>query len=151
MLFGSKTRLPVLAMPLLFLSAGGHAAGNTAVVHVDLMDPSTGSSIKSMAIKTDKRSVKAGRVTFEVSNDSKDLVHEMIVVSAADPKLQLPYDPKDSRVIESEIKDLGEASDLKPGERKTLSLTLKPGEYILICNQPSHYRAGMKTSLTVTP
>ena len=106
-------------MPLLFLSAAvGHSAGNTAVVYVDLMDPSTSPLIKSMTITTDARSVKAGRVTFEVSNDSKDLVHEMIVVSVADPKLLLPYDRKDNIVIESKIKAVGEVSDLKPGRER---------------------------------
>jgi uncharacterized cupredoxin-like copper-binding protein len=89
-------------------------------------------------------------VIFAVSNDSKDLVHEMIVVSVAQPAQPLPYDRKDDRVVESEIKDLGEASDLKPGEKKTLRLSLKPGNYILMCNQPDHYKAGMKTNLVVT-
>ena len=74
----------------------------------------------------------------------------MIVVSVADPNTPLPYDRKDDRVIESKIKDLGEASDLPPGTKKTLSLTLKPGNYILICNQPGHYKTGMKASLIVT-
>ena len=121
------------------------------IVHVDLMDPSTGPSIKSMTVKTDQQSVKAGPVKFLVSNDSKTLVHEMIVVSVADPKAALPYDKKDDRVVESKIKDLGEASDLQPGEKKTLTLTLKPGDYILMCNQPDHYKTGMSVNLAVTP
>ena len=121
-----------------------------AVVHVDLMDPSTGPSVKSMMIKTDQRSVKAGPVKFLVSNNSKTLVHEMIVVSVANPNAVLPYNKKDNRVIESKIKDLGEASDLPPGTKKTLTLTLKPGDYILICNQPDHYKSGMRVNLTVT-
>ena len=51
---------------------------------------------------------------------------------------------------ESKIADLAEASDLQPGEKKRLRLTLKPGNYELICNQPDHYKAGMKASLVVT-
>lgn len=132
---------------------GSTVAGQTvppAVVRVDLMDPSSGPSVKSMMIKTDQQSVKAGPVKFLVSNDSKSLVHEMIVVSVADPNTPLPYDRKDHRVIESKIKDLGEASDLPPGTKKTLTLTLKPGKYILMCNQPDHYKSGMKANLTVT-
>ena len=151
MLLGMRKSLPVLALSLLLSSAAGHATEQSrAVVRVDLMDPSNGPSVKSMTIKTDAQSVKAGPVTFEVSNDSKSLVHEMIVVSVAEPGVRLPYDRKDDRVIESKIKDLGEASDLKPGEKKTLSLTLKPGNYLLICNQPEHFKSGMKASLMVT-
>lgn len=149
---GIRKTLPILAFALLGPSVvvGQAAAASPAVVHVDLMDPSSGPSIKSMMIQTDQQRVKAGPVTFMVSNDSKTLVHEMIVVSVADPKTPLPYDGKNDRVIESKIKDLGEASDLPPGTKKTLTLTLKPGHYLLICNQPGHYKAGMRTNLTVT-
>ncbi len=140
-------------MALTLLASSGLAAATAAspsVVHVDLMDPSTSPSIKSMMIKTNVPSVKAGPVVFDVSNDSKTLVHEMIVVAVANPHAPLPYDKKDDRVNESKIADLGEASDLQPGEKKTLRLTLKPGEYELICNQPGHYELGMKSSLVVT-
>ncbi len=151
MRFG-RTRTPPALVLALFGSivAGRASAASPAVVHVDLMDPSSGPSVKSMMIKTDQTSVKAGSVKFLVSNNSKTLVHEMIVVSVTDPNTPLPYDRKDDRVNESKIKDLGEASDLPPGTKKTLSLTLKPGDYMLMCNQPGHYRGGMKASLTVT-
>ena len=114
-----------LAAILIGLSAAAHAATQAAtVVHVDLMDPSTGPEIKSMVIKADAQSVKAGPVVFDVSNDSKALVHEMIVVAVARPGATLPYDRKDDRVIELKIRDLAEASDLQPGEKKTLRLVL---------------------------
>lgn len=142
--------LPLLFLTLLVSTALARAATKPpAVVHVDLMDPSAGPSVKDMMIKADPQTVKAGPVTFEVSNDSKDLVHEMIVVAVDKPDAPLPYDKKDQRVIESKIKDLGEASDLNPGEKKTLKLTLKPGHYELICNQPNHYISGMRTNLSV--
>ena len=151
MRFDRMRTLPLLVLTLFGSTAGGQAISlSPAVVHVDLMDPSSGPSVKSMMIKADQTSVKAGPVTFLVSNDSKALVHEMIVVSVAAPKTPLPYDGKDGRVVESRIKDLGEASDLPPGTKKTLSLTLKPGAYILMCNQPDHYKAGMTANLTVT-
>ncbi len=140
-----------MTVALLGLSAAAHATGGSpAVVHVDLMDPSTNSSIKAMTIKTDAKDVRAGRVIFQVSNDSKGLVHEMIVVSVANRLAPLPYDRADNRVDEAKINDLGEAPDLKPGEKKTLQLTLKPGNYILMCNQPNHYKSGMETRLVVT-
>jgi uncharacterized cupredoxin-like copper-binding protein len=142
--------IPV-AVAFLSLSAPAHAAGGSpSVVHVDLMDPTTNSSIRGMMIKTDTTDVKAGQVIFKVSNDSKDLVHEMIVVSVVEPNMPLPYDRKGDRVDEAKINDLGEAPDLKPGEKKTLRLTLSPGNYILMCNQPDHYKNGMKINLVVT-
>ena len=150
MTFGRINATPILALMLLASSAlASTTAATPSVLHVDLMDPSTSPSINSMMIKTDAPSVKAGPVVFAVSNDSKNLVHELIVVSVADPNAPLPYNRKDDRVIESKIVDLGEASDLNPGEKKTLRLNLKPGNYLLMCNQPDHYKAGMRTSLVV--
>ena len=144
--------LPLLILTFLGSAATGRAATEPpAVVHVDLMDPSTGPSFKGMMIKADQQSVKAGPVTFVVSNVSRDLVHEMIVVSVDKPGEPLPYDKNEGRVDESKIKDLGEASDLKPGEKQTVQLTLKPGAYDLKCNQPNHHMSGMRTKLIVTP
>jgi uncharacterized cupredoxin-like copper-binding protein len=143
--------LILTTIALLGLGAAAHATnGSPAVVHVDLMDPSTNASIKEMTIKADATGVRAGRVIFQVSNNSKSLVHEMIVVSVANPLAPLPYDRAGDRLDEAKINDLGEAPDLKPGEKKTLQLTLKPGKYILICNQPDHFKSGMKTNLVVT-
>lgn len=143
--------IPSLALTLLASSAfAGATTASPSVVHVALVDPSTSPSINSMMIKTDEQSVKAGPVVFDVSNHSKTLVHEMIVVAVTDPHAPLPYDKKDDRVNESKIADLGEASDLQPGDKKTLRLTLKPGNYELICNQTDHYKTGMKASLVVT-
>lgn len=150
MLRRAATLIP-MTVALLAVGAAAHATSRpSTVVHVDLMDPSTNPSVKEMVIKSDTKDVPAGRVVFQVSNDSKNLVHEMIVVSIAEPRAALPYDRKDGRVDEAKIKDLGEAPDLKPGEKKTLQLTLKPGNYLLICNQPDHYKSGMETSLVVT-
>ena len=62
----------------------------------------------------------------------------------------LPYDDKEGRVIEKRIKALGEVSDIPPGKSGSLTVRLAPGNYLLICNQPNHYKEGMWTKLTVT-
>ena len=73
----------------------------------------------------------------------------MIVVRKAAKTTELPYSEKQARVIESRIRRLGEISDLKPGASGSLTLNLKPGYYMLICNQPGHYKAGMKVRFEV--
>jgi uncharacterized cupredoxin-like copper-binding protein len=40
---------------------------------------------------------------------------------------------------------------LGSGAIKRLTLDLKPGRYVLICNLATHYQSGMHTELTVTP
>lgn len=103
----------------------------------------------NMGLKIAQDTVKAGEVTFQVSNSSKDQVHEMIVVPyPADGKL--PYSAKDARFDEDAAKSLGEVSELDPGKTGSLTLHLKPGKYVLTCNVPNHFANGMWTVLTIT-
>ena len=133
-----------------FLTMGlmAGAAQAATVVTVKLGDAADD---KSMAMTLDKTSAKAGPVEFDVANLSKTKTHEMVVVAVKAAGEKLAYDSKNDTVNELKIKDLGEAADLEPGTKKTLTLDLKPGAYELICNQPGHYRHGMKASFTVTP
>ncbi|HVT76278.1 MAG TPA: sulfocyanin-like copper-binding protein, partial [Acidimicrobiales bacterium] len=43
-----------------------------------------------------------------------------------------------------------EAENIRPGTSKTITLHLPVGQYVLICNLPGHYKAGMHTELTVS-
>lgn len=93
---------------------------------------------------------KAGDIKFEVTNDSKDLVHEMVVGPVADVSKPLPYDKALMKVNEDAAGHLGEVAELEPGQTGALRLPLKPGKYILYCNIPGHYALGMWTVFTVT-
>ncbi|MFZ5790660.1 MAG: hypothetical protein ACOY3L_08185 [Pseudomonadota bacterium] len=104
-----------------------------------------------MTIRVDRPSVKAGPVTFDVTNWSQSLIHEMVVVAVDNPLAPLPYDYSQGRVMEGQVKTVGEVSDLTPNASGTVDLTLAPGSYLLICNVAGHYAAGMVTPLTVTP
>ena len=126
------------------------AAAAATVVNIELQDPSTGPSIQAMHIAVDRDSVPAGKVTFRAVNQSKDQIHELIVVRTESGQMTLPYDEKKGEVIEKRIRHLGEIADLKPGASGKMTLSLKPGSYLLICNQPGHYKAGMMTALSVT-
>jgi uncharacterized cupredoxin-like copper-binding protein len=127
----------------------GHAAAATATVNALLQDPTTGSNVRSDRIVLDHPSAPAGKVTFHAVNQSKELVHELLVVQST-PGKALPYDQAKSEVAESRTHVLGEIDDLRPGASGAMTLELKPGSYILICNQPGHYKAGMKTKFSVT-
>lgn len=149
------------------LIAGGSSAAQAAsLVDISLWDngatmpmavglayatPSVDTAKATMGIKVSPPEVKAGKVTFNVTNGSKDRVHEMIVVYLANPSRQLPYINAQNRVDEDKAGDKGEVSDLKPGASGTLRVNLKAGKYLLICNQPGHYAAGMWTEFTVDP
>jgi uncharacterized cupredoxin-like copper-binding protein len=105
----------------------------------------------TMGITAKPATVKAGNVTFKVKNSSKDTIHEMIVMYLANPKDPLPYIADENRVDEDKSGDKGEVSELDPGASGTLTVDLKPGKYVLICNVPGHFATGMWTEFTVQP
>lgn len=106
-------------------------------------------SLEDNAIKLDHASVKQGKVTFLVVNDSITEEHEMVVV--AKPAGDMPYDAKTKRVIEKKVKSFGEVAEMKAGAKGQLTVNLKAGEYVLICNIPGHFMDGMRVNFTVTP
>jgi uncharacterized cupredoxin-like copper-binding protein len=104
----------------------------------------------AMSVRTNVASIKTGKITFEVTNLSRSIVHEIIVVGVENANAPLPYDYSTAQIPEKQIKVLGETGEMQPNSEKTITLGLKPGVYLLICNVPGHYAAGMWTPLTVT-
>jgi uncharacterized cupredoxin-like copper-binding protein len=107
-------------------------------------------SMATMGIKVDADSVPAGKVTFDVVNDSKDIIHEMVVSPLSADQADLPYIADEYKVDEDAAGHVGEVAELEPGKSGSLSVDLKPGRYILYCNIPGHFVGGMWTILTVT-
>ena len=101
-----------------------------------------------LGVKADVDTVPAGNVTFNVTNGSKDIVHEMLV-SPLPADSNLPYVAADYKVDEEAAGHLGEVAELEPGKTGSLTLDLKPGKYILFCNIPAHFMNGMWTVITV--
>jgi uncharacterized cupredoxin-like copper-binding protein len=142
----------IFASVVLLLSLGTFSSATLAaatVVNVLLEDSSSDPAMGNMRMSLDHPTVTAGRVTFRATNRSKNLIHEVIVVRIDPKKQALPYDEKKGVVIEKQVQHLGEISDLKPGAAGAITLGLKPGSYVLICNQPGHYKAGMVANLLV--
>jgi uncharacterized cupredoxin-like copper-binding protein len=96
-----------------------------------------------MSIRVDKPTVKEGTVTVEVTNWSRSVLHEMLIISVDSPTAPLPYDYPQARVPEDQVKVLGEVADLEPNVTKAVEVTLSPGWYLLICNLSGHYASGM--------
>ncbi len=148
---------------------GGRAGAGDTVIKVSLCDKGDRSmdllgkgmpmgmamhgadmTMATMGIKVDTQTVPAGQVTFEVTNDSKGMIHEMLISPVSDTSVALPYLTDEDRVDEDAAGHLGEVSELDPGKGGALKIELKPGSYIVYCNIPGHYVLGMWTLLTVT-
>lgn len=141
---GALLGLALLAPAALF-AGQVLAAGVPQTVKVVLTD----TDADHMTLQVDRTQLKAGKVTFDVTNASQDQIHEMLVLRTDGAGQPLPYDAKDEKVVEEETQDLGEVADLEPGKGGTLTLDLAPGHYLLLCNQPGHFMHGMKADLTV--
>lgn len=100
-------------------------------------------TVNEFAVKITSDHIKAGKVTFKVTNSGK-LPHEFVILKTGKPAAKLGGG---SRV--SETGHVGEIGDMAPGATKSVTLTLRPGHYSVICNLPSHYKMGMHADLTV--
>lgn len=161
------TRRSVLAalgtMPLLAVGlAGAGSASSKNVIDVQIWDKGVQATMSmdmgiggtapkeaaTMGLKLSTTTAKAGKVTFNVVNTSKDTVHEMVVLRYKDGE-KLPYSPNDMKLNEDAAGHLGEVSELEPGKSGSVTLGLKPGKYLVACNIPGHYMNGMWEVVTV--
>jgi uncharacterized cupredoxin-like copper-binding protein len=94
-----------------------------------------------MKISAKPTVVDAGKVTFVVRN-AGTVEHEMVVIRGG-----TALKVKGFRVPETA--SVGEVGELKAGATKSVTLNLRPGKYLLICNILGHYMLGMHSVLTV--
>jgi uncharacterized cupredoxin-like copper-binding protein len=48
------------------------------------------------------------------------------------------------------VTHITEKENIAKGATATLSATLQPGKYVLVCNLPTHYKLGMHAPFTVS-
>ncbi len=93
--------------------------------------------------------LKAGKVTFNATNQATDIPHEMLVVKTDQAPDALPYDPGEGRLPEDKIDSKGEVSELEVGKSGSVTLDLEPGKYLLLCNIATHFKKGMVLPIQV--
>ena len=89
----------------------------------------------------------AGDITFGIHNDGPS-AHEFVILRTDDAPDALPVE--NGVIPEDQIDLVDEAEDIAPGTDTSLSANLTAGSYVLVCNLPSHYEAGMHAAFTVT-
>ena len=119
--------------------------GKGTVVKVELGE----SSPNKYFVKLDKKKVQAGKVTFQVDNVG-ELYHEMIVYLSDSAPGDIPVDKAENKAELDEDSEIGEAAyaspprgdedhHIRPERGVDMTLTLKPGKYILLCDINGHY------------
>ncbi|MEX0990968.1 MAG: sulfocyanin-like copper-binding protein [Actinomycetota bacterium] len=102
------------------------------------------------SITLDSSDLVAGETTFNVTNDGPS-THEFVILETDAAPDALPV--KDGIVDEGDpsIKaNLGEVEDVTAGSSKDLTAALEAGKYVVICNLPGHYEAGMYAGITAS-
>jgi uncharacterized cupredoxin-like copper-binding protein len=140
------TRAAALLLPLaLLLGCTPSPAATTVNV-----------TLQEWAVVPDAESAPAGEVTFVVTNDGPDDVHEFVIIRTDLDPGDLPTDATGT-VDEAggEMEVIDEIEDLAVGDTQEVIVTLEAGNYVLICNvysadeQEAHYAEGMRIAFTV--
>jgi uncharacterized cupredoxin-like copper-binding protein len=123
--------------------------GAEMATDLGLENPGADMSKAKMGMTLSRKTAPAGTVTFKVTNISKAIVHELVIVRYPEPGKMLPYSDADLKVDEDKAGHMGEVSELDPGKGGSVSISMKPGHYLLVCNIPGHYKTGMWAEFSV--
>ena len=108
-----------------------------------------GATEKDFAIALDTDSTSAGSVSFNVTNDGPS-TQEFVVFATDLAPDALPLG-SDGNVDEegTGVTHIDEIEDIGSGCQASLTVDLDAGNYVVICNLPGHYKAGMHAPITV--
>ncbi|MDX6581025.1 MAG: hypothetical protein QOI10_209 [Solirubrobacterales bacterium] len=90
---------------------------------------------------------KAGSVTIDAPNTGAE-PHELVLAKTDADPAKLPT-TSDGSVDEESLDSPGEIPEVEGGADGTVTLDLKAGKYVMFCNLPGHYAAGMYGTFTV--
>ena len=122
----------------------GGLAASLVLATTALAGGTTKVTMREFTLSASPKSVTAGKVTFSVRNTGDD-EHALTVIRTTKAASKLPQ----SSGRASEKGKVGEVEDIAAGKTKRLTVSLKKGHYVLICNIPGHYSGGMRADFTV--
>ena len=113
-------------------------------------------SLQEWAVVPAQDSAPAGDVTFEVTNDGPEDIHEFVVLKTDLGPAGLPVDENGVVSEEGEgIEVIDEIEDIPIGDHRDLTVSMDAGNYVLLCNiwsadeAEAHYQLGMRVAFTV--
>jgi len=146
-----RQRLGVGLVAALLAVAGCSSGGVAGATSVAATAKSADASLSEFKIALDNSNLAAGSVTFTVANKGT-IAHEFVVLKTDLSPDAIPSNGEGG--IEEEgnekIEVIDEAEDIAPGVTTSLTVDLKPGRYLVMCNVPGHFIGGMHASVQVT-
>ena len=141
-----RTLVPTLA----FLAMGTAACSEDSSSPAGNGDAGTKTvttTITDSSLTLSPTSGEAGETTFEVSNSGGE-IHELEIFEGDAAPDQLPIENGVANTDGLELID--EVEDIAPSTTAELSVDLEPGNYVIVCNLPGHYEAGLHSGFTVS-
>lgn len=135
-----KKIISLLAVSMLALSACGQASAQTGPAKVTV-------SMTEWSVNLSQTSIPAGEVTFVLKNTGT-ITHELIIAKTDLAQDKMPMASEDPLKVD-ESASIGEIGDVEAGQTKEDIFNLAPGNYVLMCNEQSHYMSGMHIAFTV--
>jgi uncharacterized cupredoxin-like copper-binding protein len=146
-------RLGVVLLAAACSSGGGASLTPTSVASTPLSASPAGRpvevTLKDFSITVQPQGV-TGPLSFHVTNQGT-MIHEFDIFQSALPLDGLPIDKSTSKVDEGSgsLRVIEASASINAGESPTIEVTLPPGRYYFVCNQPGHYQLGMRVEYVV--
>jgi len=135
-----KKIFSILVISMLALSACGQASAQPGPAKVTV-------TMTEWAVNLSQASIPAGKVTFVLKNTGT-ITHELIIAKTDVAQDKMSMQSEDPLKVD-ESASIGEIGDVDAGQTKEDIFDLAPGNYILMCNEQSHYMSGMHIAFTV--
>jgi uncharacterized cupredoxin-like copper-binding protein len=140
-----RARLATALVALLLAGpACGGSGGASESPSPDLGIDTTLSDFKVVAAETE---AAAGEVSFDLENDGPSQ-HTFFLVETDVTEDDLPV--VDNVVDLGDLEVVAESGVFDVGARASVTEDLAAGAYVMFCNLPGHYGAGMHAAFTVT-
>ena len=136
-------RLLLAGASLVLLAACGGGASQGAG------GQTVGVTLDEYHVKLDAASIAAGKVTFQINNLGKEK-HEFVILRTDLAPAALPIEGDKVQEEASGVEHVDEIDGVDAGATRDLTVELKAGSYVLVCNYLGHVHGGMVTALTVT-
>jgi uncharacterized cupredoxin-like copper-binding protein len=107
-----------------------------------------GVTLDEYHVKLSQEATSAGKLTFNVHNGGREK-HEFVVIKTDLNLGALPQEGSKIKEDAAGVEHVGELDGVDAGKDRSLTMDLKPGTYVFICNIPDHAHEGMVARFTV--
>lgn len=137
-------------LPVMLLLGVGSIGGAGCAAESSIEDgASVGTTLTDTSVSVSTSSAPAGTITFDARNDGTT-THELYVFRTDLAADALPIEDETVSEAADGVEFIAEVEDIAPGTAKPLTVDLRAGTYVVLCNIPGHYADGMRAAFEVT-